>query len=108
MKNCEMYVGVKERVEGFKRWMSLHDIKEERAEDVFVWLEEEAGYVPTLECPYCGKETRAYLCKTDNCGVVRCLYCGYESGHAASMHGAIFNHNNIVRTMRNAKEQKNV
>ena len=58
-------------------------------------------------CPYCGKGTAVEHVGYDNCFVVRCLHCGYTSGHIASEHGAIIRHNKLCREAAARRETCN-
>ena len=57
-----------------------------------------SGYV-VEPCPYCGKSTAVEHVRYDNCFMVRCLHCGYTSGHIASERGAMIRHNKICRAL---------
>lgn len=50
-------------------------------------------------CPFCGKGTAVEHDSWDNCFIVRCLHCGYTSGHIASERGAMIRHNKICRAL---------
>ena len=50
-------------------------------------------------CPFCGKGTAVEHDSLDNCFIVRCLHCGYTSGHIASERGAMIRHNKICRAL---------